>query len=51
MGPGNLENLMEKVEGLDYFSPEDEVAIAEGKAEIARWETVSWEDLKKELGL
>ncbi len=35
----------------EYFSPEDEAAIAEGKAQIARGETIPWEDLKKELGL
>jgi hypothetical protein len=35
----------------EYFSPEDLAAIEEGKAQIARGETVSWEDLKKELGL
>ena len=35
----------------EYFSPEDLAAIEEGKAQIARGETVSWEDLKKELNL
>lgn len=35
----------------EYFSPEDMAAVAEGKAQIARGETVPWEDLKKELDL
>jgi predicted transcriptional regulator len=35
----------------EYFSPEDEVAIAEGKAQIARGEYVTLEELKRELGL
>ncbi len=40
-----------EMEEPEYFSPEDEAAIAEGKAQIARGETIPWEDLKKELGL
>jgi len=40
-----------EMEEPDYFSPEDEAAIAEGMAQIARGETIAWEDLKKELGL
>lgn len=35
----------------EYFSPEDEAAIAEGKAQIARGEFVTLEELKEELGL
>lgn len=35
----------------EYFSPEDEAAIAEGKAQIARGEYVTLEELKQELGL
>ena len=35
----------------EYFSPEDLAAIEEGKAQIARGETIPWEDLKKELDL
>lgn len=35
----------------EYFSAEDLAAIEEGKAQIARGETVSWEDLKRELNL
>ena len=34
----------------EYFSPEDLAAIEEGKAQIARGESISWEELKKELG-
>ena len=34
-----------------YFSPEDLAAIEEGKAQIARGEYVTLEELKKELGL
>ena len=40
-----------EMEGPEYFSPEDLAAMEEGKAQIARGETVSWDDLKKELGL
>jgi len=40
-----------EMEEPEYFSPEDEAAIAEGMAQIARGETIPWEDLKKELGL
>jgi hypothetical protein len=47
-----IDLLYEKeMEEPEYFSPEDEAAIAEGKAQIARGETIPWEDLKKELGL
>ncbi len=35
----------------EYFSPEDEAAIAEGKAQIARGEYVTLEELKRELDL
>jgi hypothetical protein len=35
----------------EYFSPEDLAAIEEGKAQIARGEYVTLEELKKELGL
>lgn len=35
----------------EYFSPEDLAAIEEGLAQIERGETVSWEQLKKELDL
>jgi hypothetical protein len=35
----------------EYFSPADLAAIEAGKAQIARGETVSWEDLRRELGL
>lgn len=35
----------------EYFSPEDLAAIEAGKAQIARGECVSLEELKKELGL
>jgi hypothetical protein len=35
----------------EYYSPEDLAEIAEGFAQIRRGETVSWEELKKELGL
>ena len=35
----------------EYFSPEDLAAIEEGKAQIARGETVTLEELKRELGL
>jgi len=38
-------------EETEYFSPEDLAAIQEGMAQIARGETVSWEELKRELGL
>jgi hypothetical protein len=44
-------DLLYEHEEPEYFSPEDEAAIAEGKAQIARGETVSWEELKRELGL
>lgn len=40
-----------EMEEPEYFSPEDLAAIAEGKAEIARGEYVTLEELKKELGL
>jgi len=40
-----------EMEEPEYFSPEDLAAIEEGKAQIARGESVSWEELKKELGL
>jgi hypothetical protein len=75
MEPGNMENLIEKVETIargphaellnkfidllyeremhepEYFSPEDLAAIEKGKAQIARGETVSWDELKRDLGL
>ncbi len=35
----------------EYFSPEDEAAIAEGKAQIARGEYVTLEELRRELDL
>jgi len=35
----------------EYFSPEDLAAIEEGKAQIARGEYVTLEELKRELGL
>ena len=35
----------------EYFSPEDLAAIAEGKAQIARGEYVTLEELKRELDL
>jgi hypothetical protein len=35
----------------EYFSPEDLAAIDEGLAQIERGETVSWEELKRELDL
>ena len=35
----------------EYFSPEDLAAIEEGKAQIARGEYVTLEELKEELGL
>jgi hypothetical protein len=35
----------------EYFSPEDLAAIEEGKAQIARGEYVTLEELKKELDL
>jgi predicted transcriptional regulator len=40
-----------EMEEPEYFSPEDLAAIAEGKAQIARGEFVTLEELKKELGL
>jgi predicted transcriptional regulator len=40
-----------EMEEPEYFSPEDLAAIEEGFAQIERGETVSWEDLKKELNL
>ncbi len=40
-----------EMEEPEYFSPEDLAAIEAGKAEIARGETISWEELKKELNL
>lgn len=40
-----------EMEEPEYFSPEDLAAIAAGKAEIARGEYVTLEELKKELGL
>jgi hypothetical protein len=46
-----IDLLYEREMEEEYFSPEDEAAIAEGKAQIARGETIPWEDLKKELGL
>ena len=50
-------DLLEKLIDLLYgqepesFSPEDLAAIEEGKAQIARGEYVTLEELKKELGL
>jgi len=38
-------------EETEYFSPEDLAAIQEGMAQIERGESVSWEELKRELGL
>ena len=46
-----IDLLYEKEHEPEYFSPEDLAAIEEGKAQLARGETVSWEDLKKELNL
>jgi predicted transcriptional regulator len=40
-----------EMEEPEYFSPEDLAAIQEGLAQIERGETVSWEELKQELGL
>jgi hypothetical protein len=40
-----------EMEESEYFSPEDLAAIEEGKAQIGRGETISWEELKKELNL
>lgn len=34
----------------EHFSPEDLAAIQEGLAQIERGETISWDELKKELG-
>jgi predicted transcriptional regulator len=34
----------------EYFSPEDLAAIQEGLEQIERGETISWEELKRELG-
>lgn len=44
-------DLLYEHEEPEYFSPEDLAAIEQGKAQIARGETVSWEELKRELGL
>jgi hypothetical protein len=38
-------DLLYQEEEPEYFSPEDLAAIEEGKAQLARGETVSWEDL------
>jgi hypothetical protein len=51
-----LEKLIDLLYGREmkepeYFSPEDLAAIEEGKAQIARGEYVTLEELKKELGL
>ena len=48
-----LEKLIDLLYGQEpeYFSPEDLAAIEEGKAQIARGEYVTIEELKKELGL
>jgi predicted transcriptional regulator len=46
-----IDLLYEREMEEEYFSPEDEAAIAEGKAQIARGEYVTLEELKKELGL
>ena len=48
-----LEKLIDLLYGQEseYFSPEDLAAIEEGKAQIARGEYVTLEELKKELGL
>jgi hypothetical protein len=40
-----------EMEEPEYFSPEDLAAIEEGKAQIARGEFVTLEQLKEELGL
>jgi predicted transcriptional regulator len=40
-----------EMEEPEYFSLEDLAAIEEGKAQIARGETVTLEELKRELGL
>jgi hypothetical protein len=40
-----------EMEEPEYFSPEDLAAIEEGKVQIARGETVTLEELKRELGL
>lgn len=46
-----IDLLYEREMEEEYFSPEDEAAIAEGKAQIARGEYVMLEELRKELGL
>lgn len=40
-----------EMDGPEYFSPEDLAAIEEGKAQIARGDYVTLEELKRELGL
>lgn len=40
-----------EMEEPEYFSPEDLAAIEEGKAQIARGEYVTLEELKRELDL
>jgi hypothetical protein len=44
-------DLLYQEQEPEYFSPEDLAAIEEGKAQIARGEYVTLEDLKKELDL
>lgn len=44
-------DLLYEHEGPEYFSPEDLEAIEEGKAQIARGEYVTLEELKRELDL
>lgn len=46
-----IDLLYEHEHEPEYFSPEDLAAIEEGKAQIARGEYVTLEELKKELGL
>jgi len=46
-----IDLLYERQREPEYFSPEDLAAIAAGKAQIARGEYVTLEELKKELSL
>lgn len=46
-----IDLLYEKEHEPEYFSSEDLAAIEEGKAQIARGEYVTLEELKEELGL
>jgi hypothetical protein len=46
-----IDLLYEHEQEPEYFSPEDLAAIEAGKAQIARGETIPWEELKRELDL